>query len=151
MMMPFFNPNREIPVMSHPIMNSQAEPKGELLMRTMAMPADTNANGDIFGGWIMSQMDLGGSLLANEIALGRVGTVAVSEMTFSRPVKVGDVVCTYGELIHVGRTSIRVQVAVWVKPVLTPEGGPRYQVAQAQFVYVAIDQQGRPRAITGSD
>ena len=93
-------------------------------MRTMAMPADTNANGDIFGGWIMSQMDLGGSLLANEIALGRVGTVAVSEMSFSRPVKVGDVVCTHGELVKVGRTSITICVEVWVKPVLTQNVGP---------------------------
>ena len=120
-------------------------------MRTMAMPADTNANGDIFGGWIMSQMDLGGSLLANEIALGRVGTVAVSEMSFSRPVKVGDVVCTHGELVKVGRTSITICVEVWVKPVLTPERGPRYKVAQAQFIYVAIDQDGRPRAIPAQE
>lgn len=129
-------------------MTDQVEPSGTLLMRTMAMPADTNANGAIFGGWIMSQMDLGGSLLANEVALGPVGTVAVSEMNFSRPVKVGDVVCTHGNLVKVGRTSITVQVEVWVKPVLTPEAGARYKVAQAQFVYVAIDKDGRPRVIT---
>ncbi|ART79694.1 acyl-CoA thioester hydrolase YciA [Oceanisphaera avium] len=128
-------------------MSNPQDPNGDLLMRTMAMPADTNANGDIFGGWIMSQMDLGGSLLANEVAKGPVGTVAVSEMNFSRPVKVGDVVCTHGTLIKVGRTSITVQVDVWVKPVLTPESGERYKVAQAQFVYVAIDKQGRPRVI----
>lgn len=128
-------------------MSEQVKPSGDLLMRTMAMPADTNANGAIFGGWIMSQMDLGGSLLANEVALGPVGTVAVSEMNFSRPVKVGDVVCTHGSLVKVGRTSITVKVEVWVKPVLTPEGGARYQVAQAQFVYVAIDKDGRPRVI----
>ena len=128
-------------------MTEQIDPSGDLLMRTMAMPADTNANGAIFGGWIMSQMDLGGSLLANEVALGPVGTVVVSEMNFSRPVKVGDVVCTHGNLIKVGRTSITVQVEVWVKPVLTPEGGARYKVAQAQFVYVAIDKAGRPRVI----
>lgn len=128
-------------------MSIPQDPHGDLLMRTMAMPADTNANGDIFGGWIMSQMDLGGSLLANEVAKGPVGTVAVSEMNFSRPVKVGDVVCTHGTLIKVGRTSITVQVDVWVKPVLTPESGDRYKVAQAQFVYVAIDKQGRPRVI----
>lgn len=128
-------------------MTEYVDPRGDLLMRTMAMPADTNANGDIFGGWIMSQMDLGGSLLANEVALGRVGTVAVSEMNFSRPVKVGDVVCTHGELIKVGRTSITIKVEVWVKPVLTPEGGARYKVAEAQFVYVAIDNNGRPRAV----
>ena len=128
-------------------MTEQVEPSGVLLMRTMAMPADTNANGAIFGGWIMSQMDLGGSLLANEIALGPVGTVAVSEMNFSRPVKVGDVVCTHGNLVKVGRTSVTVQVEVWVKPVLTPEAGARYKVAQAQFVYVAIDKDGHSRAI----
>lgn len=128
-------------------MTEQVDPSGDLLMRTMAMPADTNANGAIFGGWIMSQMNLGGSLLANEVALGPVGTVAVSEMNFSRPVKVGDVVCTHGNLIKVGHTSITVQVEVWVKPVLTAEGGARYKVAQAQFVYVAIDKEGRPRVI----
>lgn len=128
-------------------MTEQVEPSGVLLMRTMAMPADTNANGAIFGGWIMSQMDLGGSLLANEIALGPVGTVAVSEMNFSRPVKVGDVVCTHGNLVKVGRTSVTVQVEVWVKPVLTPEAGARYKVAQAQFVYVAIDKDGHSRVI----
>ncbi|MBR9856141.1 MAG: acyl-CoA thioester hydrolase YciA [Gammaproteobacteria bacterium] len=127
-------------------MTDQQTPRGELLLRTMAMPADTNANGDIFGGWIMSQMDLGGSLLANEIALGRVCTVAVSDMTFLRPVQVGDVVCCYGELAKVGRSSITVKVEVWVKPVLVPENGPRYRVAGAQFVYVAIDENGRPRA-----
>ncbi|MDX1268530.1 MAG: hotdog domain-containing protein, partial [Oceanisphaera sp.] len=89
---------------------------------------------------------LGGSLLANEIALGRVCTVAVIDMTFLRPVQVGDVVCCYGELAKVGRSSITVKVEVWVKPVLVPENGPRYRVAGAQFVYVAIDENGRPRA-----
>ncbi|ATG74876.1 acyl-CoA esterase [Zobellella denitrificans] len=129
-------------------MSEELSPRGELLLRTMAMPADTNANGDIFGGWIMSQMDLGGSLLANEIALGRVCTVAVNEMTFTRPVQVGDVVCCYGELLKQGRSSMTIRVEVWVKPVLVPESGPRYRVAGAQFVYVAIDGDGRPRAVS---
>ncbi|MBM7456607.1 acyl-CoA thioesterase YciA [Oceanisphaera litoralis] len=128
-------------------MTDQQTPRGELLLRTMAMPADTNANGDIFGGWIMSQMDLGGSLLANEIALGRVCTVAVGDMTFVRPVQVGDVVCCYGDVVKVGRSSITINVEVWVKPVLVPEAGPRYRVAGAQIVYVAIDENGRPRAV----
>ncbi len=131
-------------------MTDQQPPRGELLLRTMAMPADTNANGDIFGGWIMSQMDLGGSLLANEIALGRVCTVAVSDMAFLRPVQVGDVVCCYGEMVKLGRSSMTVRVEVWVKPVLVPESGPRYKVAEAQFVYVAIDENGRPRAAQAS-
>lgn len=132
-------------------MSEQPSPRGDLLLRTMAMPADTNANGDIFGGWIMSQMDLGGSLLANEIALGRVCTVAVDEMVFSRPVQVGDVVCCYGERVRIGRSSITIQVEVWVKPVLMPENGPRYCVARGRFVYVAIDQDGRPRAVQHRD
>lgn len=128
-------------------MTEECSPKGEMLLRTMAMPADTNANGDIFGGWIMSQMDLGGSLLANEIAQGRVCTVAVNEMIFSRPVRVGDVVCCYGERLKVGRSSMTIGVEVWVKPVLMPSNGPRYRVAGAQFVYVAIDENGCPRAV----
>ncbi|WP_375057669.1 acyl-CoA thioester hydrolase YciA [Zobellella sp. DQSA1] len=128
-------------------MTEKCSPRGEMLLRTMAMPADTNANGDIFGGWIMSQMDLGGSLLANEIALGRVCTVAVNEMIFSRPVQVGDVVCCYGELLKTGRSSMTIGVEVWVKPVLVPSNGPRYRVAGAQFVYVAIDENGCPRAV----
>ncbi len=132
-------------------MSESQNPRGDLLLRTMAMPADTNANGDIFGGWIMSQMDLGGSLLANEIALGRVCTVAVDKMVFARPVQVGDVICCYGELVRVGRSSITIKVEVWVKPVLTPESGPRYPVAGAEFVYVAIDANGRPRAVAGRD
>lgn len=122
-----------------------------MLLRTVAMPADTNANGDIFGGWIMSQMDLGGSILANEIALGRVCTVAVEGMTFHRPVQVGDVVCCYGELLKVGSSSIRIKLEVWVKPVLEPENANRYCVTEALFIYVAIDDNGRPRAIPRPD
>ncbi len=77
--------------------DSQREPEGDLLLRTMAMPADTNSNGDIFGGWIMSQMDIGGGILAKEIATGRVATVSVEGMTFYRPVQVGHVICCYGK------------------------------------------------------
>ena len=83
----------------------QTDPRGDLLLRTMAMPADTNANGDIFGGWIMSQMDIAGAILAKELACGRTVTVAVDGMRFLRPVKVGDVVCCYGEVARIGNTS----------------------------------------------
>ena len=91
--------------------------KGVLLLRTLAMPSDTNANGDIFGGWIMSQMDMGGAILAKEIAHGRVVTVAVESMNFIKPISVGDVVCCYGQCLKVGRSSIKIKVEVWVKKV----------------------------------
>lgn len=96
-------------------------PKGQLLLRTLAMPADTNANGDIFGGWIMSQLDLAGGILAKEISCGRIVTVSVSSITFKKPVKVGDVVCCYGECTKIGRTSMSINLEVWVK--LTKEEG----------------------------
>ncbi len=83
--------------------------KGVLLLRTLAMPSDTNANGDIFGGWIMSQMDMGGAILAKEIAHGRVVTVAVESMNFIKPIAVGDVVCCYGQCLSVGRSSIKIK------------------------------------------
>ncbi|GAB7196025.1 hypothetical protein OS31_23440 [Dickeya oryzae] len=90
-------------------------PHGELVLRTLAMPADTNANGDIFGGWLMSQMDIGGAILAKEIAEGRVVTVRVDGMTFLKPVAVGDVVCCYARCVRTGRSSMTVNVEVWVK------------------------------------
>ena len=85
----------------------RAEPRGEIVIRTLAMPADSNANGDIFGGWIMSQMDLGGAVLARALAVSRVVTVAVEAMSFVAPVYVGDTVTCYAELQSVGRTSMR--------------------------------------------
>src|SRR5258708_26952819 len=89
-------------------------PKGELVIRTIAMPADTNANGDIFGGWLMSQMDLGGAVLARTVARSRVVTVAVEGMTFLHPVLVGDTVACYATVLRTGRTSTRIAVEVWV-------------------------------------
>ncbi|MDF3007099.1 MAG: thioesterase superfamily protein [Enterobacter kobei] len=88
-------------------------PQGELVLRTLAMPADTNANGDIFGGWLMSQMDMGGAIMAKEIAHGRVVTVRVDGMTFLRPVAVGDVVCCYARCVKRGNTSVTINVEVW--------------------------------------
>ena len=92
-------------------------PSGSLLLRTMAMPGDTNPAGDIFGGWILSQMDIAGSLLAREIAGGRVVTVAVDSMKFMKPVKVGDIVCCYGSCQKIGPTSLTIELELWVKKI----------------------------------
>ncbi len=123
-------------------------PSGELLLRTLAMPADTNPNGDIFGGWIMAQMDIAGGILAKELAAGRVATIAVNAMTFIKPVKVGDVVCCYGELVHTGTTSITLHLEVWVNPILRENKQlRRFQVTAADFTYVAIDSLGNKRPL----
>ena len=111
------------------------------------MPADTNANGDIFGGWIMSQFDVAGGILAKEISGGRIVTVSVSSITFKKPVKVGDVVCVYGECIRIGRSSMSIELEVWVKPVKKEGIGERFMVCDATFNYVAIDSEGKPRTI----
>ena len=128
-----------------------SSPKGQLLLRTVAMPADTNANGDIFGGWIMSQLDLAGGILAKEISSGRIVTASVSSIAFKKPVKVGDVVCCYGECTKIGRTSMSINLEVWVKPVKVDGIGDRFQVCEATFNYVAIDSNGRPRPINAGN
>lgn len=125
----------------------QSLPSGELVLRTLAMPADTNANGDIFGGWLMSQMDIGGAILAKEIAEGRVVTVRADGMTFLKPVAVGDVVCCYANCLRTGNSSITVNIEVWVKKVSTVPIGQRYRATEAVFTYVAVDQTGSPRAL----
>ena len=127
--------------------SSSNELRGTLLLRTLAMPADTNANGDIFGGWIMSQLDLAGGILAKEISKGRVVTVSVGEIVFKKPVEVGDVVCCYGECTRVGRTSMSIHLEVWIKGYLNGETGEREKVCEAQFNYVAINDNGRPRPV----
>lgn len=125
------------------------EPAGDLVLRTLAMPADTNANGDIFGGWIMAQMDMAGGILAKEIANSRTVTVAAESIQFIRPVQVGDVVCCYGRVIQVGNTSVKINLEVWVKPILreTEERQRRFKVTEAAFTYVAIDEKGNKRPI----
>jgi len=128
-------------------MSESRLPIGTMLLRTLAMPADTNASGDIFGGWIMSQMDLGGAILAKELSRGRVVTVAVEAMTFHKPVAVGDVVCCYGSCIHVGKTSLKIKLEVWVKKVASEPIGERYCVTEGVFAYVAVDKDGKPRQI----
>ena len=127
--------------------DAQREPDGDLLLRTVAMPADTNANGDIFGGWIMSQMDIGGDILAKEISKGRVVTVNVDGITFHKPVNVGHVVCCYGKCTKIGNSSLTIKLEVWVKPVLDKLADDRYRVTEAVFTYVAVDQQGKSRKI----
>ena len=127
--------------------NEQRNPEGDLLLRTLAMPADTNANGDIFGGWIMSQMDIGGGILANKIAKGRVVTVNVDGITFYKPINVGHVVCCYGKCTKIGNSSIVLKLEIWVKPVLHEKAAERYCVTESVFTYVAIDQDGKSRKI----
>ena len=122
----------------------QAEPRGELTVRTIAMPADTNANGDIFGGWVMSRMDQAGGIAGVERAKGRVVTVAVDAMTFIRPVKVGDVLCVYTDVERVGRTSMKIHIEAWAQRFMTHA---REKVTDATFTFVAIDENGRPRAV----
>jgi len=121
-----------------------SQPRGELAARTLAMPADTNPAGDIFGGWIMSLMDAAGAITATRRAEGRVVTAAVSNISFLRPVKVGDVVCCYTEIKRIGRTSITLDVEVWV---LRQGQGERERVTSAEFTFVAIDAEGCKRAI----
>ena len=118
--------------------------RGELTVRTIAMPADTNANGDIFGGWVMSQMDQAGGIAGVERAQGRVVTVAVDAMTFIRPVKVGDVLSVYTRVGAVGRTSIKIEIEAWATRFRTDR---REKVTEATFTFVAIDDEGRPRPV----
>ncbi|CAM3578667.1 acyl-CoA thioesterase [Parendozoicomonas haliclonae] len=116
-------------------------PRGELSLRTLAMPADTNPNGDIFGGWLLSQMDIAGGLAAKDRCHARVATVAIESMCFHHPVAVGEVVCCHTEIIKVGRTSMRVRIEVWSKGV--HHGAQRRKVTEGIFTYVAIDEQGQ--------
>ncbi|HEX2940912.1 MAG TPA: acyl-CoA thioesterase [Rhodopila sp.] len=120
------------------------QPRGELSLRTVAMPADTNPAGDIFGGWIMSLMDLAAGVAAGSRAKGRVATAAVSNLSFIQPVKVGDVVCVYTDILRTGRTSITVGVETWV---LRRNQGERERVTSAEFVLVAVDDCGKPRSL----
>jgi len=114
------------------------------VIRTIAMPADTNPEGDIFGGWLMSQMDLAGATLAFDLAKGRCATIAVSEITFLNPVFVGDEVSLFAELLAVGKTSIRVAVEAWRR---RRDASEPQQVTKGVFVYVAIDNERRPRLV----
>jgi acyl-CoA thioesterase YciA len=121
-------------------------PEGKVpALRVVPMPADANQNGDIFGGWIMSQVDIAGGTVAHSLARGRVATVAVKEFTFKQPVQIGDVVSFYVELKRIGTTSITVTVEVYAER--RPEDPETVKVTEATLTYVAIDRNGRPRAV----
>jgi acyl-CoA thioesterase YciA len=121
-------------------------PSGEPAIRVVAMPADTNFYGDIFGGWLMSMMDSAAGTVASRHSRGRAVTIAVDGMTFHKPVKIGDVVSVYAEVIHVGRTSMKIDVAAWRR---MRAGDETDRVTHAVFTFVAIDDEGRPRVIGG--
>src|SRR5947209_2865758 len=128
----------------HAPSNTETEPCGDLSIRTLAMPADTNQNGDIFGGWLLSQMDVGGGIFASKIAKSRTVTVSIEAMNFRKPVFVGDVVSVHANLVRIGKTSITVHLEAWVlrrkeiHPILVTDGN---------FTYVSIDDQGHPQPI----
>jgi acyl-CoA thioesterase YciA len=117
----------------------------ELVMRVMPMPADSNANGDIFGGWIMAQVDVAGAVLPYRVARGRIATVAVNQFLFKQPVSVGDLLSFYARVTRVGTTSITVHVEVWAER--NPTDWQVVKVTEATLTYVAIDERGQPRAL----
>ncbi|PDH36612.1 MAG: acyl-CoA thioesterase [Halieaceae bacterium MED-G27] len=119
-------------------------PQGELALQTVAMPKDTNANGDIFGGWLLSQMDIAGGVAAAEVAGGRVATVAIQGMSFLTPVHVGALVSCYCDILDTGRSSVRVLIEVWIN---SQHDGEPIKVTEGEFIYVAIDDNKRTRTI----
>lgn len=125
-------------------MNDTTAPQGTISLQTIAMPADTNWNGDIFGGWLMAQMDLAGAVAARKRAHGRITTVAVESMVFHHAVKIGDVISCYTTIERIGTTSMRIHIAVWETsdPCQQP-----VRLTEGVYTYVAIDEEGRPRPV----
>jgi acyl-CoA thioesterase YciA len=121
-----------------------AERRRDPIIRTVPQPADMNGNGDIFGGWVLSQMDVAGGALAAKVAKGRVATVAITAMTFVQPIKVGDMVSIYGEVAKIGRSSITIDLETVVQ---RRDETAEIQVTHGTFVFVAIDEEGRPRPV----
>ena len=119
-------------------------PEDQPVGRIIAMPADTNPAGDIFGGWLMSQMDSAGGMAAVQRCGGRVVTVAVNAMVFHRPVKVGDILCVYTDIVRVGRSSMHIRIEVWVRRFIS---NLHEKVTEGEFTYVAIDENGRSRPV----
>ena len=136
---------------------TERPPQADPALRTLAMPADANPNGDIFGGWVLSQMDIAGGVTAFDRARGRVATVAVDAMTFHRPVYVGDVLCVYAEVVRIGRTSIAVQLEAWASRARRAGATAgsreerREKVTEGLFTFVAIDDHGRPRPVPNKE
>jgi acyl-CoA thioesterase YciA len=129
---------------THAPMSTDSESRGDLCIRTLAMPADTNANGDIFGGWLLSQMDVGGGVFASKLANSRTVTVAIEAMTFRKAVYVGDLVSVYANLVRIGRTSITAHLEAWV---LRRKDRQSILVTDGDFTYVSIDDNGKPQEI----
>jgi acyl-CoA thioesterase YciA len=125
-------------------MEDVEKPRGTLTTRTLAMPADANPAGDIFGGWVLSQMDIAAGICAGQRALGRVATVAIDAMKFIRPVAVGDVLCVYTDVERVGRTSLGIHLEAWA---LRNRIGQRVKVTEGLFTFVALDESGKPRPL----
>jgi acyl-CoA thioesterase YciA len=123
---------------------ADGKPHGELTLRTLAMPADANAAGDIFGGWVMAQMDLACGIRAAERAKGRVVTAAVKEMAFAKPMKVGDTLCVYSHVERVGHTSMTLKVEAWAQRYLSEL---MEKVTHAEFIMVALDGEGKPKRV----
>jgi acyl-CoA thioesterase YciA len=117
----------------------------QLVLKVIPMPRDVNANGDIFGGWVMAQVDLAGAVIAAPYADGRMATVAVNEFIFKHPVRVGDILSFYGKLVRLGRTSITVKIEVYAEHFRAQ--GSYTKVTEASITYVAIDEQGKPREV----
>ena len=129
----------------HAPASDESGPRGDLCTRTLAMPADTNANGDIFGGWLLSQMDIGGGVFASKITKSRTVTVAIEAMNFRKAVYVGDLVSVYANLVRVGRTSITVHLEAWV---VRRKELQSILVTDGNFTYVSIDDNGRPQPVS---
>ena len=126
--------------------NQTEKPTGEPTLRTVAMPSDVNVNGDIFGGWVLAQMDIASGIIAADRAQGRVTTVAVDAMKFIRPVQVGDILSVYARVDRVGNTSMAIGLEAWAQRHLTKA---LEKVTEATFTYVAIDENGKPRPVPG--
>ncbi|MEQ1068961.1 Acyl-CoA thioesterase YciA, involved in membrane biogenesis [Acinetobacter lwoffii] len=124
--------------------DSQVRPEGILSLQTIAMPADTNWSGDVFGGWIVSQMDLAGAIHAERFSKGRCATISINQMTFLVPVKVGDVISCYTKILKVGKTSIQMEIEVWDSH---DESRPPIRVTEGVFTFVAVDVKGNKRLI----
>ncbi|MDO8906906.1 MAG: acyl-CoA thioesterase [Pseudohongiella sp.] len=126
-------------------MDKDPTPTGELALQTLAMPRDTNANGDIFGGWLVSQMDLAAGIATKQVTRGRSATVAIKNVEFLAPVSVGSVVSCYAEILEIGRSSMHINIEVWISNSLIQTA--QRKVAEGLFVFVAIDDNGRTRRI----
>lgn len=125
-------------------MTEHNKPAGQLVIQLVAMPADTNANGDIFGGWLVSHMDMGAGIAGRRRSLSRVVTVAIDSLVFIKPVSVGDTVCCYADLLKVGRTSMQFKMQAWT---ISLSVGDPIKVAEGIFTFVAIDDNGRPQPV----